>query len=439
MSKMHSDNYLSIIEKNMVKHAQSAAKENEYILNSTARYHGIYVRTCYMPKIFSENEYEYFKELINDLYGIFDVVINAYFDDESYRQLFGFDETLEKLILRCDRKRLTIPIARIDIFYNEETKEFKFCEYNTDGSSAMNEDRELNNALRVTDAFSEFSRKNEVYSLDLFDSWVEAFEDMYNELDTGKKLRNVAIVDFLESASMEEFEEFKKHFEAKGYNTEICEIRNLTYDGEYLISENGMKIDAVYRRAVTSDIMKNLDEVSDFINAVADDKVKLFGDFFTQIIHNKILYKILWDPVTMDMLNEKQREYIRKHVPMTYMASSVDLNDIIKDKDAWILKPEDSYGSRGVYPGTEFTMDEWIDIVENKIDVDSYIVQEFYTPYKSYNYQLVDGELQKFGFYNLTGLYVYNGKLRGMYSRVSKDKIISTQYNEMAIPTVVVR
>ena len=43
---------------------------------------------------------------------------------------------------------------------------------------------------------------------------------------------------------MEEFEEFKKHFEAKGYNTEICEIRNLTYDGEYLISENGMKIDA---------------------------------------------------------------------------------------------------------------------------------------------------------------------------------------------------
>ena len=36
-----------------------------------------------------------------------------------------------------------IPIARIDIFYDEETGGFKFCEFNTDGTSAMNEDREL--------------------------------------------------------------------------------------------------------------------------------------------------------------------------------------------------------------------------------------------------------------------------------------------------------
>ena len=40
---------------------------------------------------------------------------------------------------------------------------------------------------------------------------------------------------------------------------------------------------------------------------------------------------------------------------------------------------------------------------------------------------------------NLTGLFVYDGRFQGIYSRVSRGKIISTQYSEIALPSVVVR
>lgn len=439
MSRKLSKEYLSVIEKDITASTHEAVRQREYILKSTARYHGNYVKTCYMPKLFSEYEYEYFSEIIDTLYGIFGKIINRYFDDKDYRKSFGFDERLENLILRCDRRYLTVPVARIDIFYDEEKKDFKFCEFNTDGSSAMNEDRELNNSIRDTAEFKEYSGRHSVRTCELFYSWIDEMARMYKEKSGGKELKNVAIADFIENASLEEFEVFKECFKKRGYNTEICEIKDMHYDKNVLRTKTGMEVQAVYRRAVTSDILKHYDEVFDFIAATKDNNVLLFGDFFTQIVHNKVLYKLMWDADTLDMLSDKQKEFIIKHVPRTFKASDISGDKIVCNKDRWILKPEDSYGSKGIYPGISYSDDEWKDIVENKVDFDSYIIQEFYTPYTDYNYILEDGKLHKKKFYNLTGMYVYNGKLTGIYSRISKDPIISTQYNEMALPTVIVK
>lgn len=439
MSRKYSAQYLSLIESDMKQSTEDALKQQEYILNSTARYHGNYVKTCLMPKLFSEDEYDYFSEIIDTLYGIFDIIINRYFEDEEYRRCFGFDKRLEELILRCDRRYLKIPIARIDIFYNEETGDFKFCEFNTDGSSAMNEDRELNNSIKNTAVFRKFAGEHEVRTCELFCSWISEMDAMYKERSGGKELENVAIADFIRNASLEEFEVFEECFKKMGYNTKICEISDMVYDGSVLRTGSGMDVRAVYRRAVTSDILRHYDEVSDFIEAVKDGNVLIFGDFFTQIVHNKILYKIIWEKATMDMLSDAQREYVIKHIPRTFRPGSIPKEQILCKKDNWILKPEDSYGSKGIYPGISYSDEEWKDIVENKVDFDSYILQEFHTPYTDYNYILENGKLRREKLYNLTGLYVYNGRLKGIYSRISKDPIISTQYNEMALPTVIVR
>ncbi len=54
-----------------------------------------------------------------------------------------------------------IPIARIDIFYNEETGDFKFCEFNTDGTSAMNEDRGVKHRDQKTKAYQQMAETHE--------------------------------------------------------------------------------------------------------------------------------------------------------------------------------------------------------------------------------------------------------------------------------------
>ncbi len=433
--------YCAIVEKDMMSHAASAKKIPEYIQNSTAKYHGRCVRTLYIPKLITEKEVELFNRLTDTLYGIFYKVMEKYRTDGDYRKLFGFDERLEKLILREPTYNCPLPIARIDIFLDEETGEFYFCEFNTDGSSAMNEDRELNNAIKLTRAYKEFAKKRKLTTFELFDSWVNEFMEIYGTFKYKKSNPHVAIVDFMESATNEEFKIFAKAFEKQGISVEICEIRDLTYDGGVLKSPLGKPIDAIYRRAVTSDIMKYYDEVQPFIKAVEDENVCLIGNFGTQIVHNKILYKILHDEQTKAFLTEEEKLFVKAHVPYTVSLTDgkFDYDAVIANKDNWIIKPEDSYGSKGVHAGVECNDAEWKQFVDECINKD-YILQQFCKPYESINIDLVKDDDALFRNYsNLTGLFVYNGKFKGCYSRISQSEIISTQYSEMALPTIVAK
>lgn len=433
--------YRGIVEQDLELHAVSSKEISNYIQNSTAKYHGRCVRTLYMPKIFTLDEVDLFERLIETLYGIFYKVMDKYQSDAEYRKLFGFDKRLEKLILRESTYDCLLPIARIDIFLNEETGEFYFCEFNTDGSSAMNEDRELNNAVKLTKAYQEFAAKHELKTFELFDSWVEEFLAIYNTYKYRKENPCVAIVDFMESATNEEFKIFAKAFEKQGIRAEICEIRDLTYEDGVLKSPDGIGIDVIYRRAVTSDIMKHFDEVQPFIHAVVEEKVCLIGDFRTQIVHNKVLYKILHDERTKVFLTEEENSYVKAHVPFTVSLEDgkFDYEEVIFHKNNWIIKPEDSYGSKGVHAGVECNDDEWKQFVDECIN-QGYILQQFCMPYESENIDLVKDSDAPFRPYcNLTGLFVYNGKFKGCYSRISQSEIISTQYSEMALPTIVVQ
>lgn len=435
--------YIEGMEENREEDFASAGRALSYIQNSTAKYHGRCVRTLYIPKIFTERDIKIFEKAVTGLYGIFDKVMQHYYEDEVYRRLFGFEKELEELILREKKYESNIPIARIDIFYKEDTGDFKFCEFNTDGTSAMNEDRELNKAIRLTRAYEIFTQKYEISTFELFDTWVEEFLKIYEEFAENmgkKKTPNVAIVDFMENATEQEFKIFKERFEAKGIRTEICEIRELTYMDNKLYSKDGMEIDAIYRRAVTSDIMKHYGEVDAFLQAVKEDAVCLIGEFRTQIVHNKILFKILHDEKTQVFLSEEEKEYVRRHVPFTVNleAGKFDYQEVTGNKDRWIIKPEDSYGSQGVYAGVEYEQDEWKEKVDGAIGK-HYLLQEFCRPFETPNIDLMksrDAEIADYS--NLTGMFVYNGKFRGIYSRISQSEIISTQYSEMALPTIVV-
>ena len=426
-------------------HRKSALGIREYLMNSTAKYHGRVVRTLYLPKLFTRREMNLFECAIKELYGIFDKVYEEFERNESYRSLFGFSPELNALILRKKKYSCNIPIARIDIFYNEETGDFKFCEFNTDGTSAMNEDRELNIAFSQTKAYKEFAKTHHLTSFELFDTWVDEVLALYGEFVSTSKQPNVAIVDFMESATENEFKIFVERFEQRGCRAEICDIRNICWDGEQCTTPSGMKVDVIYRRAVTSDILSHMDEVTDFVEAAKSGKVCLLGDFRTQIAHNKVLYKILHMEETMRLLTKREQTFVRAHVPYTVALDEVFaagneefLAEVLSHKDDWIIKPEDSYGSKGVHAGVEHEdPGEWETLLsENRGK--KYILQAFNNPYELLNIDFSEDGYRWVNASNLTGLFVYNEKLRGAYSRISFVKMISTQYSEMSSPTVLV-
>lgn len=438
--------YLANIRGNETLHAPQDQAIKDYLNQSTAKYHNRVVRTLYVPKLFTDREMRLFDRLIRELYGIFDRVIAHYLADAEYRRLFGFPKELEELILQQPLYTANIPMARIDLFLDEKTGAYKFCEFNTDGASAMNEDRELNLAFAQSLAYRRFAEHYTCRTCELFDSWVDQALCIYREYrGDATAIPRVAIVDFLENATINEFYIFKEAFEKRGCETVICDVRSLQFDKEHCMTEDGMVIDLVYRRAVTSDILSHMEESQAFLDAFRSGSLCVLGDFRTQIVHNKILYKILHMEQTQNFLTAAQREFVRAHIPLTMSLGELFdgkhdrlREQVLNEKDHWIIKPEDSYGSKGVHAGVELeTKEQWQAAVYEAKD-QPYVLQEFCTPYRLDNLVVSGKECCWTDTSNLTGLFVYNGQFTGIYSRISYEQVISTQYNEMSLPSVIV-
>lgn len=418
----------------------SGAAIKEYLDHSTAAYNGLVVHTLHIPKIFTEKEIEYFRWIVKTTYGIVTKVIREYIDNPRYRAYYPFSKELEELILVPNLYDSLLPVARFDIFFNEEDWSFKFCEINTDGTSAMNEDYVLNQALEHNDVHQEMLKKYSFDTFELYDSLVESFMKLYDTYEKKVEHPYVVITDFMDHCCVNEFKEFARRFQKAGYETEICNIRDMTYRDGVLYSAAGHPIDLIYRRAVTCDIMAHYDEVQPFIQAVKDQNVCVMGSICTQIPHNKWLFKMLHDQATLRFLTDEEQQFVKDHIPYTNLMDSrfCKMEDILDDKDRWIIKPLDSYASRGVFAGIDYNDADWEDIIHRHWNK-NYIYQEYYHPYRTDNICFRDAHPEFHPYTNMSGLYVYNGEFAGIYSRLSTGGIISSQYNERAVATLVLK
>lgn len=424
------------IQGHFLESKESALKTTLTIQNSELNAGGPnYTRTLHIPKFYTQEDKENFKQIVDTMYSIFEKVIKAYRKDEKIRALFPFSKELEELILLEPDYETMIPICRVDIFYNEETKDFKFCEFNTDGTSAMNENKRLNDFLSLNNAYNALNSDFEI--MELLEKWADVFLEVCAQNKKLNKHPNIAIVDFLDHAYLSELYVYEKVFQQRGYTCEVVDIKDLIYKEQGLYSKKtNTRFDVVYRRAVTKDIIENIDLIPDFIQAVKDKNICIIGAFQTQLVHHKCISQILPHPLMKEYLSSYENQFIEEHLPKTYDLT----NDIIlklKDKNHWIIKPKDSYAAKGVWAGVDLSQEKWELEVKNCLNQE-YIAQEYIPPYKSENIDLVNYD--EFMMYsNLVGLYVFAGQFAGVYSRMSDSGIISTQYNEKTVPTLFIK
>ena len=430
--------YKNDIANNLDKHEKSGKEALDYMDHSTAKYHGKTIYSLYVPKILNEETVQVFKQTAETMASIMQKVIREYQKNADYRKLFGFSKRIEKLILHNPLYKNILPVCRVDIFYNESDGSFYFCELNTDGSSSMNEDRELCKAFEKTALYKSLNMDYEIRSFELFDSLVDAFLSNYETYPYKAAKPTVAIVDFLElGCSMEEFEQFRKSFEKRGVKAYVCDVRSLHLCKDRLCMENGEVVDLIYRRAVTSDICEREAEVQDFMEAVLTHKVCCMGGFCTQAVHDKSLFYILRHEMTGRILTEEENRFVAEHIPYTeeLTESVVTKLGVLDEKEKWLIKPKNSYGARGIYAGVRCSLSEWEKVVRENQDT-NYIVQQFVMPYQTANIDFHKDEPVLRNYSNLTGLYVYNGRFAGVYSRQSENEIISSSYDENDIATV---
>ncbi len=409
----------------------------DQVSKSSAIYKGKPIPFLYMPKFFTLEDVEAFEGISSMMMDICQRMISLYKERQEIRDLYGFEKRLERLILKESKYRSSVPMARLDIFYNDP-KSFMFCEINTDGTSAMNEDRELSNILSLGKTMEKFARDYEISSFDLFDSWVEEVKNIYSESGGSESRPRVAIIDILSKGSPTEFEAFRDSFIKGGFDCVIADARDLSYkDGLYYRED---KVDIVYRRLVTKDMMDNIDDLGAFEKACLDEDTLIIGNIHSQVVHTKLFFSLLHKEEVKKYFSDKEIAFIENHIPYTQMIQDAGerFDEWVENKDKYLIKPLDYYASIGVYAGKGMTKDEWEAVLRDHM-TKPYILQRYYDPPIEQNLDLSQGELKLIECNHINGLFVYNRSLKGVYSRAGRKAIISGLHDVYTLPSLLVQ
>lgn len=441
--KQEREEYLQII-RDLEGDWEGRKKAVEHVAASDCYVYGRPAPFAFVPAFYNDEELEFFAGVCKTTHDILSKVIAHYVEDPDYRKLFSFSEEKERLmLLPCNYDEM-LPMARFDFFLNEDDRSFKFCEFNADGAAAMSRTQIGCEAVALSESYRRFSEKHRNEPFEYFDTWVEEFLKTYGSDKNAKPDPNVLITDFTENVTMSDVVRYLEAFRKKGVSARYVDIRKLARDDRGLYDpEDGLVFDAVYRRAVTSDIVRCIDECRDLIKAVEEEKVCLIGHFRTTAVHSKIINVVLLDDMTKQLLTEEEWAFVQAHVLPTYRLrtdnSKLDIEKVKNNRNGWILKPEDDYDSHGVFAGMDLSEEEWQAAVDNYTDA-GYIAMEYHVPneydtalpYKDENCEDPYGiEL----WHSMIGTYSFNGKHYGFFSRMGKEGVISESHNGVSVPS----
>lgn len=430
------DQYIEMILSDQEKYSADYKKTLEKVSNSSAIYKGKPVPFLYNPMFFTPQDEEVFNNIGRTMIQIGDKVFEKFVEDLDYRKKFEYPDFIVDLMLLPNTYEINVPIGRFDVFY-KDSDNFKFCEINTDGSSAMNEDNTIGRILLESQGLQDFSSKYDLKSRELISTWVEKSLEIFSKWDSKNTKANVAIVDFKESGTSNEFLEFKKAYENAGHNCIIADPRDLVYKDGKLYSGD-YQIDLVYRRIVTFELIEKKDEIGEFLEAYRNNAMCVIGTIRSQLIHNKIFFKILHDQETLDFLSDKEREFIKRHVPYTgdFKGSDEILKKVTLGKDKYIMKPSDKNGSQGVFVGRDMSFEDWEERLK-KVFNDDYIYQEFVEPFKREFLVYSKEGFKREVFGSIVGIFMYKEEYAGLYTRIGKENIISGLASYYTLPNII--
>jgi uncharacterized circularly permuted ATP-grasp superfamily protein len=264
--------------------------------------------------------------------------------------------------------------SRLDSFLLPESLEF--AEYNAESPAGLGYAETLGllfSALPLMTSFQERFHTRMYPSMALL---LEALLASYREWGGKSSPPVIAIVDWREVPTWTEFEIIQARFEKLGVPTIVCDPRDLVFDGRAL-SASGRRIDLVYRRVLMNDVIARPTECEALVRACGAGAVCMANTFRCKIAHKKAFFAVLTDDRNAGLFSSAERELIARHVPWTRLVADVKttrngeaialLEHIRRQRDDFVLKPNDEYGGTGVTLGWETSASEWDAAIEGAL------------------------------------------------------------------------
>ena len=260
--------------------------------------------------------------------------------------------------------------ARADAFLLPGS--LQFAEYNAESPAGPGYSQRLAELFDGEPLMDRFRTGFDVRHYTPIPRLLEALLESYRDWGGAATPPRVAIVDWREVPTWSEFELLRDAFSGAGVPTEICDPRDLVFDGGRL-RVNGTAIDLVYRRVLVNDIVARPVECRALIEACRHGAVCMANSLRCKIAHKKAFFAVLTDDRYKALFDAGDLAAIAPHVPWTRVVRdggttrdgrTLDLTAYVRrHRERFVLKPNDEYGGTGVTLGWETDEHAWDDAI----------------------------------------------------------------------------
>jgi glutathionylspermidine synthase len=320
--------------------------------------------------------------------------------------------------------------SRLDAFVRND--EIKFVEYNAENPSSLSDQEELNRLLFELPVMASFARRYRLRQFSPVERLLKTLLSTYREWG-GARVPNIAILDWDNLPTSNEFVLLRDHFAAHGVPTIICSPDDLEYRDRQLRC-GAFRIDLVYKRIIIHEFLARYDETHPLIRAYVNHDVCLVNPFRCKIIHKKAAFEVLTDDQHQNWFTTGETKAIRHSVPWTRRVADrkttrngrrINLLEFTRrNRSLFVLKPNDDYGGHGVYFGSQADEREWDNAIATALSGD-YIVQDAIDLHAEVFPIFSDTDWKLQPMFVDTNPFVFRGNVCGAMVRLSSSPIVN--------------
>jgi uncharacterized circularly permuted ATP-grasp superfamily protein len=334
------------------------------------------------PHLMSRQIYDSISSAAESIAGAARVLADAAVENDEILGKLDLSEIEEKLArIHPGYDKLCVT-SRLDTFIGKDS--FKFLEYNAETPAGVGDQMQLEIVLEKIPEIKKFLSETKHWRPKPHQKLLQALFSVYREHGGRKSKPNIAIVDWEGVSTESEFHILTDYFESMGFRTLIVDPHELEYNGKTLHA-GSFEIDIFYKRVIIHEFLEKFGESHPLVEAYKDGNVCMANSFRVKLAHKKAGFAILTDEKYQDLFTSGQIETIKNHIPWTrkveecktiFAHTEIDLLEYLrKDRERFLLKPNDDYGGKGISLGWESSETEWETALNDAID-DSFIVQE---------------------------------------------------------------
>jgi hypothetical protein len=361
--------------------AEFFARLKEMMTARRMLYGGRAIGVSLRPHFFTRAQHDALTGASQTLAAAFERMAAALLEDPSRMDSVGLTERERRLALADPGYAHPAVTTRLDAFVHGE--EVKFVEFNAENPSSLTDQAGLNEVLFEVAAMRATAERYRLRQFTPAESLLDALVETFREWG-GVGAPNVAILDWADLPTADEFVLLRNFFAGRGVPTIICTPEELEYDGRRLRRSN-FPIDVVYKRVIIHEFLARCDDSHPLVRAYLAGDVCLVNSFRCKMLHKKAAFELLTREDCESWFTPVQREVICRTVPWTrrvaekktfYKGREIDLIEYVrKNRQSFVLKPNDDYGGHSVSFGGGASESEWDAALAAALAGD-YVVQE---------------------------------------------------------------